>query len=187
MILDLVTTNRVCNIMYDRQAFAIHMNTATSNQTTIVLQGISASGPSPQVKPKPYEHLLTVPILPYRSDGSIYKGTLTFTATKPVEVVFGHRIPIDNTTLSRLDTLKFGKLFVRDLIKFPGNLTAPSRIIPDYRASISPYFSASLPFVASSVTLRTDGEPFIAAYDVAADIVKPTIIEHLGNATTSTT
>ena len=52
---------------------------------------------------------------------------------------------------------------------------------------ISPYFSASLPFVASSVTLRTDGEPFIAAYDVAADIVKPTIIEHLGNATTSTT
>jgi hypothetical protein len=82
---------------------------------------------------------------------------------------------------------KRGKLFVRHLTAFPGNISAPSRIIPDYRGSTSPYFSASLPFVASSVVLRTNnGEPFIAAYEVAADVVQPKIIKHLENATTNT-
>jgi hypothetical protein len=163
------------------------MATATSNEKTIVHQGLIASSPSTQVKPERNEHLQTVVILPFRIDGSIYKGTLTFTATKPVEVSLSHRIPIDSKTLSRLEMQRFGKLFVRQLTAFPGNLTSPSRIIPDYKGSTSPYFSASIPFVASSVTLRTNGEPFIAAYEVAADIVKPTIIEHLENATSTTT
>src|SRR5262249_54892445 len=104
------------------------------------------------------------------------------------EVTFSHRIPIDNTTLSQLNVQKHGKLFVRHLTAFPGNITAPSRIIPDYRGgSTSPYFSASIPFVASSVILRTNGEPFIAVYEVSADIVQqPKIIKHLENATHTT-
>ena len=148
------------------------------------------SSPSPQIKPEANEHLQSAVILPYRSDGSIYSGVLTFTATKPVEVTFQHRIPIDNTTLSHFDVQKHGKLFVRHLTDFQGNLTAPSRIIPNYRGgSTSPYFPVSIPFVASSVILRTNGEPFIAAYELSADIVKPRIINHLENAvnTTSTT
>jgi hypothetical protein len=61
---------------------------------------------------------------------------------------------------------------------------AISRIIPDYRGgSTSPYFAASIPFVASSVILRTNGEPFIVAYEVSADIVQPKIIRHLENVT----
>jgi hypothetical protein len=81
---------------------------------------------------------------------------------------------------------KHGKLSVRHLTAFPGNITASSRIIPDYRGgSSSPYFSASIPFVASTVVLRTNGEPFIAAYEVSADIVQPKIIKHLENATTT--
>jgi hypothetical protein len=173
------------NIIYNHQAFATHMDTATSNEKTIVHQGIVASSPNPQIKPRPNEQLQSVVILPYRIDGSIYKGVLTFTATKPVEVAFGHRIPIDNTTLSQLDMQKHGKLSVRHLTAFPGNITASSRIIPDYRGgSSSPYFSASIPFVASSVVLRTNEVPFIAAYEVSADIVQPKIIKHLENATT---
>jgi len=169
-----------------QQAFATHMDTANSTETSIVHQGIIASSPNPQIVPQPNEQLQSVVILPYRSDGSIYKGVLTFTATKPVEVAFGHRIPIDNTTLSQLDMQKHGKLSVRHLTAFPGNITASSRIIPDYRGgSSSPYFSASIPFVASTVVLRTNGEPFIAAYEVSADIVQPKIIKHLENATTS--
>jgi hypothetical protein len=79
---------------------------------------------------------------------------------------------------------KYGKLFVHHLTAFPGNISAPSRIIPDYRGgSTSPYFSASITFVASSVVLRTNGEPFIAAYEVSAEIVQPKIIKHLENAT----
>jgi len=171
-----------------QQAFATHMDTATSNETTILHQGIIASEKPPQIKTSPNETIQVVTILPFRTDGSIYKGVLTFTATKPVEVTFGHTISIDNTTLSQLDTQKHGNLFVRHLTgNVEGNISALSRIIPDYRGgSSSPYFSASIPFVASTVVLRTNGEPFIAAYDVSADIVQPKIIKHLENATTNT-
>src|SRR5919198_1435638 len=176
------------NIIYNHQAFATHMDTATSNEKTVVHQGIIASSPSSaQVKPRSNEHLQTVVILPFRSDGSTYKGVLTYTATKPVEVTLSHRIPIDNTTLSQLDMQKHGKLFVRHLTAFPGNISAVSRIIPDYSGSSSPYFSASIPFVASSVVLHTNEEPFIAAYEVSADIVQPKIIKHLENATITST
>jgi len=180
-------TNFVDDITYNNhhQAFATHMDTATSNEKTIVHQGIVASSPNPQIVPQPNEQLESVVILPYRIDGSIYKGVLTFTATKPVEVTFSHRIPIDNTTLSQLDMQKFGKLFVRHLTAFPGNISAISRIIPDYSGSTSPYFSASIPFVASSVVLRTNAVPFIAAYEVSADIIQPKIIKHLENANTT--
>jgi hypothetical protein len=179
-------TNFVNNniIIYNHQAFATHMDTATSNEKTVVHQGIIASGKSPQVKPARGQ---TVTILPFRNDGSLYSGVLTFTATKPVEVILGHRIPVDNTTLVQIDKQKFGELHVRHLAILQGNISAPSRIIPDYRGgSSSPYFSASIPFVASSVILGTNGEPFIAAYEVAADIVQPKIIKHIENATTST-
>jgi hypothetical protein len=67
-----------------------------------------------------------------------------------------------------------------------GSLSVPSKIFPDYSGSSSPYFSASIPFVASQVVLRTN-EPFIAAYEVSADIVQPKIIKHLENATITTT
>jgi hypothetical protein len=174
------------NIIYNNnhQAFATHMETATSNEKTVVHQGIIASGPNPQIKLEPNEHLQSAVILPYRMDGSMYRGTLTYTATKPVEVALSHRIPIDNTTLSQLNVQKHGKLFVRHLTALPGNISAISRITPDYNGAVaSPYFSASIPFVASSVILRTNGEPFIVAYEVYADIAQPKIIEHLENAT----
>jgi hypothetical protein len=59
--------------------------------------------------------------------------------------------------------------------------------MPDYSGSIPPYFSASIPFVAGSVVRRTNGEPFIAAYEVSADIIQRKIIKHLENATVSST
>ena len=86
-----------------------------------------------------------------------------------------------------MDKQKFGKLFVREFIKSPGKIGIPSRIIPDYSGSTPPYFSTSVPFVASEVLLRTNGELFIAAYEVSADIIQPKIIKHLENATTTTT
>ncbi len=171
------------SIQFLPQVFATHIDTATTNEKTVVHQGIIASSPSPQIIPGPNEHLQTAVVLPYRSDDSIYKGILSFTATKPVEVTFNHRIPIDNATLSQLDMEKFGKMFVRQLTAFPGNVSAIGRMIPDYSGSTSPYFSASIPFVSSSVVLRTNNEPFIAAYEVYADVVQPIVIEHLENAT----
>ena len=137
------------------QVFATHMDTATSNEKTVVHQAIIASSPSPQIV-RANEHLQTVVVLPYRSDGSIYKGILSFTASKPVEVTFNHRIPLDNATLSQLDMEKFGNMFIRHLTAFPGNISAIGRIIPDYSGSTSPYFSASMPFISSSVVLGTN-------------------------------
>ena len=125
--------------------------------------------------------------MPFRNDGSTHKGVLTFTASKPVEVSLAHVIPVDNTTLAQLDAQKFGKLFVRELTNLPGKISATGRIIPDYSGSTPPYFSASVPFVASSVILRSNGEPFIAAYEVSADIIQPKIIKHLKNVTVSST
>ena len=60
----------------------------------------------------------------------------------------------------------------------------PSVIIPDYGTQ-PPYFSASLPFAASSVWLRTPhGEPFIAIYEVVAEVVQPqAFVADIENAT----
>src|ERR671933_2485759 len=79
-----ITKRSSNNSQFLQQAFATHMNTATSNETTILHQGIIASQPSPQIKPLPNEQLQTLVILPFRNDGSTYKGVLTFTASKPV-------------------------------------------------------------------------------------------------------
>ena len=65
------STNNNNNKQFLQQAFATHMDTATSNEKTVVHQGIIASSPSPQVKPMPNEHLKSVVILPFRIDGSI--------------------------------------------------------------------------------------------------------------------
>jgi hypothetical protein len=72
------------NIIYNNnhQAFATHMETATSNEKTVVHQGIIASGPNPQIKPEPNEGRQSVVILPYRMDGSIYRGVLTYTSMR---------------------------------------------------------------------------------------------------------
>jgi hypothetical protein len=52
------------------------------------------------------------------------------------------------------------------------SLLFPS-VIPDY-GTAPPYFSASLPFAASSIWLRTPhGDPFIAVYEVVAEVVQP--------------
>ncbi len=138
-----------------------------------------------------------VNILPHRDDGASYKGFLTFTATEPVEVGIGHRLHVDNTTLSQIDSGAPGGLYAlthndRGEVGVPGIITAPSIITPDYGTS-PPYFSASIPFVGSSLWLSTtNGEPFVAVYEVSADIIQPEAVVdleglNLGTNTTATT
>jgi hypothetical protein len=114
-------------------------------------------------------------ILQHRQDGKDYTGTLTFTAT-------GHRLIIDNKTLSNIDTKKFGDLFLVNPIHPNAGyvLSAPTIIKPDYKGSSPPYLSASIPFVASSVVLRTlGGIPFIAVYEVSAHVGQPQFINNI--------
>ena len=147
----------------------------------ILHRGIISSEPG---QPEELKVQRTI-ILQHRQDGKDYTGTLTFTASKPVEVLFGHRLNIDNKTLANIAVKKFGDLFVVNPIHPNAGyvLSAPSVIKPDYKGSAPPYYSASLPFVASSVVLRTlGGIPFIAVYEVSAHVGEPQIINNITTA-----
>ena len=163
------------------------VNNNTSAKQYILHRGIISSEPG---QPKELKVQRTI-ILQHRQDGRDYTGILTFTASKPVEVVFGHRINIDNTTdktLSNIDKSKFGDLFLVNPIHPNAGyvLSAPTVIKPEYNGSSPPYYSASIPFVASSVVLRTlGGVPFITVYEVIAHIGQPEQINNLSTAKNS--
>jgi hypothetical protein len=147
----------------------------------ILLRGIISSDPG---RPLQLQVQRTV-ILPHRQDGKDYTGILTFTASKPVEILLGHRLSIDNKTLFSIDTKRFGSLFLVTPIHHNAGhlLSAPTVIKPNYGDFSPPYFSASVPFVASSVVLRTlGGVPFIAVYEVSAHLGQPQIINNLTTA-----
>jgi hypothetical protein len=161
---------------------SVGMNSNTSDY--ILHQGIISSE---RGQPEQLKVQRTV-ILQHRQDGKDYTGTLTFTASKPVEVLFGHRLYIDNKTLSNIDTKKFGDLFLVNPIHPNAGyvLSAPTIIKPDYKGSLPPYYSASIPFVASSVVLRTlGGIPFIAVYEVSAQVGQPQLINNITTALNS--
>jgi hypothetical protein len=156
---------------------------------TIVNRGIVSSEEPNHVILPPGEEPHGVSILPHREDGASYAGVLTFTATEPVEIGLSHRLDVDNSTLSQLDprildNLLLGQQTNRTEKGLPGVIAVPSVIIPDYGTQ-PPYFSASLPFAASSVWLRTPhGEPFIAIYEVVAEVVQPqAFVADIENAT----
>jgi hypothetical protein len=151
---------------------ALTSGNSASNMTTqeFLQQGIVTSSQARQ-----NETGQIAVILPFRPDGKAYTGTLTFSASRPVEVGFVQRLPVDNATLSQIDFQKYGILshWIRNI---PGqhnldNQTALqiiTSIVPDYGIS-TPFFSASIPFVAHGVTLwccstNLSGEPFIAGY-----------------------
>jgi hypothetical protein len=161
---------------------SVGMNSNTSDY--ILHRGIISSE---RGQPEQLKVQRTV-ILQHRQDGKDYTGTLTFTASKPVEVLFGHRLYIDNKTLSNIDTKKFGDLFLVNPIHPNAGyvLSAPTIIKPDYKGSLPPYYSASIPFVASSVVLRTlGGIPFIAVYEVSAQVGQPQLINNIKTALNS--
>jgi hypothetical protein len=151
---------------------------ATSSEKEIALRGIVSSDAYTNSTSEPNEQPHGAVILSNNDDGTIYTGVLTFTATKPVEVGISHRLHIDNSTFSELDTSTFGELFAgfhtgKAEQGTPGEISVPSVIVPDY-GTAPPYFSASIPFVGDSVWLRTPhGEPFIAVYEVVAEEILP--------------
>jgi hypothetical protein len=137
---------------------AVVNNNNTSE--TILHRGIISSEPG---QPEQLKVQRTI-ILQHRQDGKDYTGILTFTASKPVEVLLRHRLGIDNEMLSNIDTKRFGNLFLVNPIHPNAGyvLSAPTVITPS-PLSAPPYYSASIPFDASSVVLRTlGGVPFIA-------------------------
>jgi hypothetical protein len=140
--------------------------TASANATggptqTISQQGLVTSSTDPL--PGHETHQSAV-ILRLRADNAVYDGTLTFTASKPVEVQVLHRAP--NSTMPTIPT-EFGALNVLPLPGGEGSVTI-SNIIPQYQEG---GFVASLPFSGNAISLHNiDGEPFAASYSVTADV-----------------
>lgn len=164
------------------------VNMATSGQK-VVLRGIESSKLFNNATINTGEKPQGVSILTNLPDGTIYSGTISFTATKPVEVGISYRLPVDNSTYSNIDTKTLGDLYLAYIhaggngeAGTPGVLSTASVIVPDY-GTHPPYFSASIPFVGDTLWLRTlNGEPFVVAYAVSADVVKPLNVVNLDSA-----
>jgi plastocyanin len=142
-------------------------------EETIIRQGTVTSSQDPLLGHE--EHQMTT-ILPFRQDGTIYEGILTYTATEPVEVVILN-IQILNETEQQVlnateDDGEFGTLLTSQL----DNQTslAISYITPEYGDSPAP--SASIPIAGNAVWLHTlSGEAFVATYAVNAQVLKSEI------------
>ena len=144
----------------------------------IVQQGTVSSDVDPL---KGHEGHQAAVILPPRNDSALYAGTLTFTASKPVQVAVINMYNIDNATSSQAAE-RFGTLLTAQA---PWNTSAtvtPLMMNIDYLDS--PTMSKMIPFVGNLVALHTmDGEPFIANYAVVADLLQPETMNNLASAT----
>jgi hypothetical protein len=184
-------TNNNINTSSDTTSPKDIVNMATFGQK-VVLRGIESSKIFNNATINTGEKPQGVSILTNLPDGTIYSGTISFTATKPVEVGISYRLPVDNNTYSHMDTKTLGDLYLayhhndKGEAGTPGILSAASVIVPDY-GTHSSYFSASIPFVGDSLWLKTlNGEPFIVAYAVSADIVKPLNVVNLDSSINAT-
>ncbi|HJU59973.1 MAG TPA: hypothetical protein VJ583_09490, partial [Nitrososphaeraceae archaeon] len=91
-------------------------------------------------------------ILPPRDDGAIYEGTLTYTASKPTEVVILQNVANDTA----VDAF-YGPVATAPLGE---GTVAISLLTPQYGG---PFPSASIPFAGNALALHTiEGEPFAA-------------------------
>jgi hypothetical protein len=124
---------------------------STGEQGTILRQGVISSAQSGQ-----NDTSQVALILPDRPDGKVYGGVLTYSASSQFEAGLLNRVFVDGDTLSHIKS-RYGKSLPNwiDNASSHHNLDESAtqimaEIKPDYGTS-TPYFSASIPFVASGV------------------------------------
>ncbi|MGC2561393.1 MAG: hypothetical protein WA326_00150, partial [Nitrososphaeraceae archaeon] len=129
-----------------------------------VRQGTVASGQDPLPGHESQEIAF---ILPPRNDGGVYSGVLTYTASKPVEVVVLHNYdPQNSTTVPEA----YGTELTSPLPGDAGNV-AITLFQPPYEAGIN---SASVPFTGNALALHMlEDDPFTATYTVNAFATQP--------------
>src|SRR5918994_1934299 len=131
-----------------------------------VRQGTVASGQDPL--PGHESHELAF-VLPPRSDGGVYSGVLTYTASKPVEVVVLHNYDPQNSTAIPEE---YGTELTSPLPGGGGNI-AITLFQPPYDAGIN---AASVPFTGNGLALHTlEDDPFTATYTVNSFATQPEI------------
>src|SRR4051812_43940098 len=146
------------------QVFAQQQNNTGAQGDVLVIQNTTASKQDPV--PGHSMHQLAL-VAPPRQDGKIWSGVVTFTASKPVEVVVLHPYNKPQT--------------VNQTVGEP--LNAPNPFAPGQNIAITlmtkqtdrPIFSGSLPFAGTALAFHTTtGEPFIVTYTLDAVAKSPT-------------
>lgn len=155
-----------------QEAIAQQEQQSSSLSDIVTIQNTSMSVPAPNapVNKQSIPHQIVV-ALPLREDGKIWSGTVTFTASKPIEIEVEHKynpkvIPdarhgapynakwIDNTTSIALSTMTM-------FSNTPVTVTN------------TPISTGSLTFAGSALVFhKTDGIPFTITYTIDA-VAKP--------------
>jgi hypothetical protein len=129
-----------------------------------VRQATVASGQDPLPGHESHEIAF---VLPPRNDGGVYSGVLTYTASKPVEVVVLHNYDPQNSTAV---PEAYGTELTSPLPDGTGDI-AITLFQPPYEAGIN---SASVPFTGNALALHTlEDDPFTATYTVNALATQP--------------
>ena len=129
-----------------------------------VRQGTVASGQDPLPGHEGHEIAF---VLPPRNDGAVYSGVLTYTASKPVEVVVLHKYDPQNST----DVPEAYGTELTSTLPGDGGNVAITLFQPPYEAGIN---SASVPFTGNALALHTlEDDPFTATYTVNAFATQP--------------
>ncbi len=106
-------------------------------------------------------------VLPPRNDGAVYSGVLTYTASKPVEVVVLHKYDPQNST----DVPEAYGTELTSSLPGDGGDVAITLFRPSYEAGIN---SASVPFTGNALALHMlEDDPFTATYTVNAFATQP--------------
>jgi hypothetical protein len=148
----------------------------------IRIQNTSISEPAPNapLNNQTLPHQIVV-ALPIRQDGKIWTGTVTFTASKPIEVEVEHKYNRYNTTLDA----KHGEPYHAKW--FDGTNIALSTMTMFTNTPVAvtntPISTGSFTFTGSALVFhKTDGVPFTVTYtlDVVANpLTAPSYLFHL--------
>jgi plastocyanin len=159
--------------------------TVISKDSGVTIQG-TASSPGEEAGP-----FQIIDLLPPSLDGTVYVGSVAFTASKPILVAPLHTYGVANETLDP----EFGQLFV-----FPGipngTMIAPGVTMPDYTTQeeinaafpLPETYSATVPFEGSGLSVgRLDGEQFLISYTIHATVHQAETVDNVESAITNQT
>ena len=114
-------------------------------------------------------------VLAPRSDGSIYSGVITFTASDPVRIEIQHPISLDNNTVNNKQ--------LQSIINYSNNQPiSATYLVPNYSDD---HFSSSIFFTGKAVEFAYE-KPFVVMYTVSAVADKSNNTEGLAKSTNTT-
>jgi hypothetical protein len=134
---------------------------------TVVEQRTATSRAAVTTHPGQVKHQI-LPVLPIREDGKIWSGTITFTASKPVELEILHKYNTDQQV-----NATHGEPF-HDIAVLLNNTDVAFTILKDavdthLLINGTTISSGTFDFAASALDLhQSEGEPFTATYTIDA-------------------